>query len=89
MADVTIKVCDRCKKTIEDRSGLAVFQPVFIRSIFRLDLFRNHPYFGRDRFKQFNVDLCENCSNELVWFLEGAPLDVSKPEETTEEVKEE
>lgn len=89
MADVTIKVCDRCKREIGDRSGLALYGPVLLRSVFNLKLFKKHPYYGRDKFKEFSVDLCEECSNELVWFLEGAPLDVSKPEETTEEVKEE
>ena len=88
MADVTIKVCDRCKRKIEERRGRATFEPRFISSVFKLELIKTHPYYGWNKFKTFSVDLCEECSNELVWFLEGAPLDVSKPEETIEEVKE-
>jgi hypothetical protein len=85
MADVTVKICDRCKKEIKDRRGIAVYEPIFIRSILSLDLFRRSRYGWPDRFDKRQCDLCEDCSNKLVWFLEGAELDLGEnPEETGE-----
>lgn len=73
MADVSIRICDRCKKQIEARRGVAIYEPIFVQSIIRLDLFRKSTWLD-DRFKKMTMDLCEECSNKLVWFLEGAEL---------------
>lgn len=87
MADVTIKICDRCKKEIKDRRGIAVFEPVFIRSIFSVELFRRGLYGGCDKFRKNQFDFCEDCSNKLMWFIEGAELMLEaeeSPEEATD-----
>lgn len=90
MADVTIKICDRCKKEIENRRGVAMYEPKFIQSVIRLDLFRKGtwPWYD-DKFKQMHSDLCEECSNKLVWFLEGCELamDQESDQEATDDEK--
>ena len=84
MADITMKICDRCKKEIEQRRGIAVFEPVFIRSILSLELFRTGPYSRQGMFCKNQFDLCEECSNKLVWFLDGTELVVGTPVEETD-----
>ena len=73
MADVTVKICDRCRKEIAEKRGIAVFEPIFIRSILSLECLRKAMW-GTSRFRSDKYDLCEECSNKLVWFMEGAEL---------------
>lgn len=83
MADVTVKICDRCKKTIEKRRGRALYRPIFQRGFLDLDLFKPGTW-GDVKFIEHNMDLCEDCSNKLVWFLEGTELDIPEPSEATD-----
>ena len=83
MAD--IKICDRCGKKIEDRRGKAMFKPIFIYSLFDMELFQRQ-CLGDCKFKDIKMDLCEDCSNKLVCFLNGTELDI--PEPSDEEKKE-
>ena len=84
MAD--IKICDRCGKKIEYRRGLAMFKPIFIHSLFNIKLFQRQ-CLGDCKFKEIKMDLCEDCSNKLVWFMEGAELDLGEKTEETVEVQ--
>lgn len=84
MAYVTKKICDRCKKEITERRGVAVFEPIFIRSILGLELIRKGMYYP-DRFYKKTLDLCEECSNKLVWFIEGAELYMGESEREEED----
>ena len=88
MADVTMKICDRCKKEIKDRRGIAVYEPVFIRSILSIALFRKSLLGFSDLFQENKFDLCEDCSNKLVRFLNGAELELDVNEELDKVIEE-
>lgn len=87
MAEVTVKICDRCKKEIKDRHGIAVYEPIFIRSVLSMSFFRRGLY-GFDKFRKNTVDLCEECSNKLVWFIEGAELLLEESVDTNTQTEE-
>ena len=81
MAD--IKICDRCGNKIVDRRGVAIYRPLFRQALIKLKLFKPG-FYDEILFKDMTMDLCEDCSNKLVWFLEGTELDIPEPSETTD-----
>lgn len=85
MANVTMRICDRCKKEIKDRKGILVFEPS--GSFITLELFRKSGW-GFDKFHKFTADLCEDCSNKLVWFLDGVELEDMENKEEKDESNE-
>ena len=70
MADVTVKICDRCGKEIGDRWSTSIFTPVLARSELAVRLFKKDRYWNSPIDKN-EYDLCEDCTKKLAEFLEN------------------
>lgn len=68
MADV--KICDRCKKILTDKRAHISRKPE--KHQFRIEIFK-----WRDSYRTSctDHDLCEDCTQKLVNFLEGKSVD--------------
>ncbi len=73
MADV--KVCDRCCKVLGHTRALIGLKPVK-RNALMIEIFKKDKYVsGEYRKACTNHDLCEDCTNKLVEFLEGKAVE--------------
>ena len=74
----TVKLCDRCNKKISYRRSVAFFKPIFINAALNVSMFREGINIGGDglgvKFDDRQFDLCEDCTNKFVRFMDGAEL---------------
>lgn len=74
----TVKLCDRCNKKVSYRRSVAFFKPIFINAALNVSMFREGINIGGDglgvKFDERQFDLCEDCTNKFIRFMDGAEL---------------
>lgn len=69
-----INICDRCGAKIGSRRGLIRYKPELAKAKIDFSIF-SYMFDVERKLKTYECDLCEDCSNKFVQFIEGTDTD--------------